>query len=122
MRLPVEVLERLDRYAARLDAKLHLSLSRSDALRRSLTLALEDAEDAADAEDAEAILRVNEPRVSWEELMAGSAMAGQAEESRPTRSNSLAQPPRPTTTWIQCCSGGWTVTSTGSARRPAIPV
>jgi hypothetical protein len=39
-------------------------VSRSDARRRLLTLALEDAEDIA---EAEAILRANEPRVSWEE-------------------------------------------------------
>ena len=34
-------------------------------MRRLLTLALEDAEDTA---EAEAVLRANEPRVSWEEL------------------------------------------------------
>jgi len=65
VRLPAELLERLDRYAAGLEGELHLSVSRSDALRRLLTLALEDAEDTA---EAEAILRANEPRVSWEEL------------------------------------------------------
>ena len=70
MRLPPELLERIDRYAAHLEAELHLSVSRSDALRRLLTLALEDAEDTA---EAEAILRADEPRVSWEELKAGSA-------------------------------------------------
>jgi Arc/MetJ-type ribon-helix-helix transcriptional regulator len=70
VRLPPELLERIDRYAAHLEAELHLSVSRSDALRRLLTLALEDAEDTA---EAEAILRANEPRVSWEELKAGSA-------------------------------------------------
>ena len=69
VRLPQELLERIDRYAARLEGELHLSVSRSDALRRLLTLALEDAEDTA---EAEAILRANEPRVSWEELKAGS--------------------------------------------------
>ena len=69
IRLPPELLERIDRYAAHLESELHLSVSRSDALRRLLTLALEDAEDSA---EAEAILRSHEPRVSWEELMAGS--------------------------------------------------
>ena len=65
VRLPAELLKRIDRYAARLEGELHLSVSRSDALRRLLTLALEVAEDTA---EAEAILRANEPRVSWEEL------------------------------------------------------
>jgi len=75
--LPQELLERIDLYAARLEGELHLSVSRSDALRRLLTLALEDAEDTA---EAEAILRANEPRVSWEELNAGSASPAQAHE------------------------------------------
>lgn len=75
IRLPPELLERIDRYAAYLEAELHLSVSRSDALRRLLTLALEDAEDSA---EAEAILRSNEPRVSWEELKAGSTSPEQA--------------------------------------------
>jgi hypothetical protein len=44
---------------------------------RLLTLALEDAEDTA---EAEAILHVNEPRVSWEELKACSASPDQAHE------------------------------------------
>ena len=70
LRLPQELLERIDRYAARLEGELHLSVSRSDALRRLLTLALEDAEDTA---EAEAILRAHEPRVCWERLKAGSA-------------------------------------------------
>ena len=69
VRLPQELLDRIDRYAARLEDELHLSVSRSDALRRLLTLALEDAEDTA---EAEAILRANEPRLSWEELRSGS--------------------------------------------------
>ena len=69
VRLPQELLERIDCYAARLEAELHLSVSRSDALRRLLSLALEDAEDTA---EAEAILRTNEPRLSWEELKASS--------------------------------------------------
>ena len=77
LRLSQELLERIDRYAARLEGELHLSVSRSDALRRLLTLALEDAEDTA---EAEAILRANEPRVSWEELNAGSASPAQAHE------------------------------------------
>ena len=70
VRLPPELLERLDRYAADLEQRLHLSVSRSDALRRLLTLALEDAEDTA---EAEAILRAAEPRVSWEQLRSGEA-------------------------------------------------
>jgi Arc/MetJ-type ribon-helix-helix transcriptional regulator len=70
VRLPPELLERIDRYDVRLEAELHMSVSRSDALRRLLTLALEDAEDTA---DAEAILRANEPRLSWEELKASLA-------------------------------------------------
>ena len=57
VRLPQELLERIDRYAARLEGELHLSVSRSDALRRLLSLALEDAEDTA---EAEAILRAND--------------------------------------------------------------
>lgn len=65
LRLPQDLLERIDRYAALLEGELHLSVSRSDALRRLLTLALEDAEDTA---EAEAILRANEPRVSWEDF------------------------------------------------------
>ena len=65
VRLPAELLERIDCYASRLEAELHLSVSRSDALHRLLTLALEVAEDTA---EAEAILRANEPRVSWKEL------------------------------------------------------
>ena len=77
LRLSQELLERIDRYAARLEGELHPSVSRSDALRRLLTLALEDAEDTA---EAEAILRANEPRVSWEELNAGSASPAQAHE------------------------------------------
>jgi hypothetical protein len=77
LRLSQELLERIDRYAARLEGELNLSVSRSDALRRLLTLALEDAEDTA---EAEAILRANEPRVSWEELNAGSASPAQAHE------------------------------------------
>ena len=78
LRLSQDLLERIDRYAARLEGELHLSVSRSDALRRLLTLALEDAEDTA---EAEAILRSHEPRVSWEGLKAGSASPAQALES-----------------------------------------
>jgi len=78
VRLPAELLERIYCYASRLEGETHLSVSRSDALRRLLTLALEDAEDTA---EAEAILRANEPRVSWEELKAGSATPDQAHES-----------------------------------------
>jgi metal-responsive CopG/Arc/MetJ family transcriptional regulator len=77
VQLPQDLLERIDRYANRLENELHLSVSRSDALRRLLTLTLEDAEDTA---EAEAILRANEPRVSWEELKAGSASLAQAHE------------------------------------------
>jgi len=78
VRLPAELLERIDRYAALLEGELHLSVSLSDALHRLLTLALEDAEDTA---EAEAILRANEPRVSWEELKACSASPAQAHET-----------------------------------------
>ena len=78
VRLSAELLERIDRYAARLEGELHLSVSRSDALSRLLTLALEDAEDT---DEAEAILRAHEPRVCWEELKAGSASPAQAHES-----------------------------------------
>ena len=78
VRLPAELLERIDRYAARLEGELHLSVSRSDALHRLLTLALEDAEDTA---EAEAILRSHEPRLSWEGFKAGSASPAQAHES-----------------------------------------
>ncbi len=77
VQLPQDLLERIDRYAARLENELHLSVIRSDALPRLLTLALEDAEDTA---EAEAILRANEPRVSWEELKAGSASLAQTQE------------------------------------------
>ena len=76
--LPQELLERIDRYAARLEGELHLSVSRTDALHRLLTRALEDAEDIA---EAEAILRANEPRVSWEELKAGSATPALADNN-----------------------------------------
>lgn len=78
IRLPPELLERIDRYAAHLESELHLSVSRSDALRRLLTLALEDAEDTA---EAEAILRSNEPRVSWDDLKAGSRTPDQGRQS-----------------------------------------
>jgi hypothetical protein len=61
--LPAELLERIDCYASRLEGEPHLSVSRSDALHRLLTLALEDAENTA---VAEAIQGALEPRVSWE--------------------------------------------------------
>ena len=76
MRLPAELLERIDRYAARLEGKLHLSVSRSDALCRLHTLALDDAEDTG---EAEAIQRAHEPHVSWEGLKADSASPAQAQ-------------------------------------------
>ena len=78
VRLPAELLERIDRYAAWLEGELHLSVSRSDALHRLLTLALEDAEDIA---VCEAVLRSHEPRVSWEVLKADSASPAQAHET-----------------------------------------
>jgi hypothetical protein len=65
-----ELLERIDRYADRLEAKPHLSVSCSDALRRLLTLDLEDAEDA---DEAEAIRRSYESRMRWEKIKAESA-------------------------------------------------
>jgi predicted DNA-binding protein len=86
VRLPPELLERLDRYAAGLEQQLHLSVSRSDALRRLLTLALEDAEDAA---EAEAILRADEPRISWESLRSGQADLGDAGVDRPGELNDV---------------------------------
>lgn len=49
MRLPTELLERIDRYASHLEAELHLLVSRSDALWRLLTLALEDTADTAES-------------------------------------------------------------------------
>ena len=78
VRLPAELLERIDRYAARLEGELHLSVSRSDALQRLLTLALEDAEDTA---EAEAILLANEPRLDWEGLKAIRAHWSDAKKS-----------------------------------------
>ena len=53
VRLPAELLERTDRYAARLESELNLSLSRSDALRRLLTLALKVADDTPARSDPE---------------------------------------------------------------------
>ena len=78
VRLPAELLEPIDRYAARLEGELHRSVSRSAALRRLLTLALDDAKDTA---EAEVILRANEPRVSGEEFRSGSARPAQAHDS-----------------------------------------
>jgi hypothetical protein len=65
-----ELLERIDRYADRLEAKPYLSVSCGDALRRLLTLDLEDAEDA---DEAKAILRSNISRMRWEKIKAVSA-------------------------------------------------
>jgi len=53
---------------------VHLSLSRSDALRRLLTLALADTKDTAEAEP---ILRANELRLSSREINAGSVKPAQ---------------------------------------------
>ena len=53
---------------------MHLSLSRSDALRRLLTLALADTEDTAEAEP---ILRANELRLSSREINTGSVKPAQ---------------------------------------------
>ena len=50
IRLPGELLQRVDRYATQLEAELHISVSRSDAIRRLIVLGLEDAEDIRDAE------------------------------------------------------------------------
>ena len=52
IRLPDELLDRVDAYAARLESEIHISVSRSDAIRRLLVLGLEDAEDIRDAEQA----------------------------------------------------------------------
>ncbi|MDD5035840.1 MAG: hypothetical protein PHE55_13900 [Methylococcaceae bacterium] len=52
LRLPNELLERVDAYAAQLESEIHINVSRSDAIRRLLVLGLEDAEDIRDAEQA----------------------------------------------------------------------
>ncbi len=52
IRLPDELLNRVDRYAGQLESELHISVSRSDAIRRLIVLGLEDAEDIRDAEIA----------------------------------------------------------------------
>lgn len=52
IRLPDELLKRVDRYAGQLESELHISVSRSDAIRRLIVLGLEDAEDIRDAEAA----------------------------------------------------------------------
>jgi metal-responsive CopG/Arc/MetJ family transcriptional regulator len=52
IRLPDELLQRVDDYAMRLESQLHIGVSRSDAIRRLLLLGLEDAEDIRDAEAA----------------------------------------------------------------------
>lgn len=52
IRLPPELLQRVDHYAHQLEAELHVSVSRSDAIRRLIVLGLEDAEDIRDAEQA----------------------------------------------------------------------
>ena len=52
LRLPDELLERVDAYAARLESEIHIGVSRSDAIRRLLVLGLEDAEDIREAEQA----------------------------------------------------------------------
>lgn len=50
VRLPDDLLRRVDHYAAQLESALHVSVSRSDAIRRLIVLGLEDAEDIHDAE------------------------------------------------------------------------
>jgi predicted DNA-binding protein len=52
IRLPPDLLQRVDRYATQLENELHISVSRSDAIRRLIVLGLEDAEDIRDAEEA----------------------------------------------------------------------
>ncbi len=52
IRLPDDLLKRVDRYAGQLESELHISVSRSDAIRRLIVLGLEDAEDIRDAEAA----------------------------------------------------------------------
>lgn len=52
IRLPEELLSRVDAYAESLESEIHISVSRSDAIRRLLVLGLEDAEDIRDAEKA----------------------------------------------------------------------
>jgi hypothetical protein len=88
LRLPQELLERIDRYAARLEGELHLSVSRSDALRRLLTLALEDAEGTAKPKQ----------------------FCGLMNRVCVGRGSKAALPRQvPTAAWIRCCSDGWTV-------------
>lgn len=52
LRLPDDLLARVDAYAERLEAEIHVSVSRSDAIRRLLVLGLEDAEDIREAEQS----------------------------------------------------------------------
>lgn len=52
IRLPEELLRRVDHYAGQLEGELHISVTRSDAIRRLIVLGLEDAEDIHDAEIA----------------------------------------------------------------------
>ncbi|HLF96748.1 MAG TPA: hypothetical protein VI457_06370 [Methylococcaceae bacterium] len=49
IRLPDDLLRRVDDYASTLEAELHVRVSRSNAIRRLLVLGLEDAEDIRDA-------------------------------------------------------------------------
>jgi predicted DNA-binding protein len=52
IRLPDDLLERVDGYAEKLSSEIHFTVSRADAIRRLLVLGLEDAEDIRDAEQA----------------------------------------------------------------------
>lgn len=52
LRLPDDLLARVDAYAERLETEIHVSVSRSDAIRRLLVLGLEDAEDIREAEQS----------------------------------------------------------------------
>jgi Arc/MetJ-type ribon-helix-helix transcriptional regulator len=52
IRLPEDLLARIDAYASQLESEIHVGVSRSDAIRRLVTLGLEDAEDIRDAEAA----------------------------------------------------------------------
>jgi predicted DNA-binding protein len=67
LRLPNELLDRVDDYARKLEEELHIPVTRSDAIRRLIMFGLEDAEDIR---DAEAVLLSNEERVSWDSIKA----------------------------------------------------
>jgi predicted DNA-binding protein len=71
IKLPPELLERLNRHASRLKQPLQHSVHLDTALRRLPILALEDAENTT---DSEAIPQANEPLISWEEVRSASGL------------------------------------------------